>query len=72
VRNLLEAIAMHITGGYFIGCENGEVVVHDWKKLRRYPDPWERTRSKRWWKDYEEAVHRLSINPEVRKKMSKK
>ena len=72
VRNLLEAIAMRITGGYFIGCENGEVVVHDWKKLRRYPDPWERTRSKRWWKDYEEAVHRLSINPEVRKKMSRK
>ena len=72
VCNLLEAIAMQISGGYFIGCEKGEVVMHDWKKLNRYPDPWQRTHSKRWWQSYEEAVHRLSINPAVRKMMSDK
>ena len=72
VCNLLEAVAMQISGGYFIGCEKGEVVMHDWKKLNRYPDPWQRTHSKRWWQCYEEAVHRLSINPVVRKMMSGK
>jgi 6-phosphofructokinase 1 len=69
VRNLLEAVVMNIAGGYFIGCENGEIVMHSWKKLRRYPDPWQRTKCRRWWKDYEKAIHRLSIDPEVRKKV---
>ena len=69
VRNLLEAIVMHISGGYFIGCENGEVVMHSWKKIHRYPNPWQRTKCHRWWHDYEKAIHRLSINPQVRKKI---
>ena len=69
VRSLLEAIAIGINGGYFVGCEKGEVVMHDWKQLRNYPDPWQRTNVKRWWHDYEEAIHRLSINPQVRKMM---
>ncbi|MBO5924379.1 MAG: 6-phosphofructokinase [Lentisphaeria bacterium] len=69
VRNLLEAIAMNITGGYFTGCENGEIVMHCWKELRRYPDPLRRTKCRRWWQDYEKAIHRLSINPQVRKKI---
>ena len=71
VRSLLEAIAIGINGGYFVGCEKGEVVMHDWKQLRNYPDPWQRTNVKRWWHDYEEAIHRLSINPQVRKMMDK-
>jgi len=72
VRNLLESIAMDVSGGYFIGCENGEVIMHDWKQISRYPDPWKRTRAKRWWKSYAEAVHKLSINPQVRNIISKK
>ena len=71
VRNLLESVAMKISGGYFIGSENGEVVMHDWKHLRRYPDPWSRTNSERWWKYYEDAIHCLSVNPEVRRKLAK-
>ena len=69
IRNLLESVVMGITGGYFIGCENGEIVIHDWKKLRRYPDPMQRTKCRRWWQDYEKAIHRLSINPKVREKI---
>ena len=71
VRNLLDAVALKVAGGYFIGCENGEVVKHDWKKLRSYPDPRKRTKCRRWWQDYEKAIHRLSINPEVRRKKIK-
>lgn len=71
VCNLLESIAMGIRGGYFLGCEHGEVVMHEWRKHKYYPDPWKRTRIKRWYSNYEEAIHRLSINPEVRKKNSK-
>ena len=70
VRNLLEAVFMNVNKGcYFIGCENGEVIMHCWKKLRSYPDPWQRTKCRRWWYDYEKAIHRLSINPEVRRKI---
>ena len=69
VRNLLESVVMNVSGGYFIGCENGEVVMHNWKKLRSYPDPWQRTKCRRWWQEYEKAIHRLSIDPEVRKKI---
>ncbi len=69
VRNLLEAVVMNISGAYFTGCENGEVVLHEWKKLRKYPDPWQRTKCRRWWQDYEKAIHRLSIDPAVRKKI---
>ncbi|MBE6367769.1 MAG: 6-phosphofructokinase [Lentisphaerae bacterium] len=67
VRNLLESIAMKVTGGYFIGCQSGEVVMHDWSKLRSYPDPWKRSTKRRWWDNYEAAVHRLAINPQVRR-----
>ena len=63
VCNLLEAAAMQITGAYFIGWENGEVVMHNWSELKRYPDPWKRCRVKRWYANYEAAIHRLSINP---------
>lgn len=68
VRNLLEAIAMDIRGGYFIGCENGQVHMQEWKNISNYPDPWSRTDRQRWYADYEKAIRRLSINPEIRQK----
>ena len=71
VRNLMEALAMDIRGGYFIGCEYGEVLMQKWSDLRKYSDPWQRSKCKRWWQDYEKAIHKLAINPEVRKKYSK-
>ena len=63
VCNLLEAAVMKISGGYFLGCENGEVVMHDWRELKRYPDPWKRCNVKRWYANYENAIHQLAINP---------
>ena len=66
VRNLLESIAVDVKGAYFIGCQAGEVVIHPWNDLRHSPDPWKRTRCKRWYGDYEKAIRKLAINPEVR------
>ena len=43
----------------------------DLDRMRRYPDPWSRTHSARWWKYYEDAIHCLSVNPEVRRKLAK-
>ena len=63
VCNLLEAAVMKISGGYFLGCENGEVVMHDWRELKHYPDPWKRCNVKRWYANYEAAIHQLAINP---------
>ena len=71
VCNLLEAIALKQTGGYFIGCEKGEVIMHSWQHLRHYPDPWQRTNRKRWWQKYGEAVRQLSIDPRVRQKQTR-
>ena len=67
VCNLLESIATDVYGGFFMGCENGEVRMHPWRKLNRYPDPWQRTGVKRWYSDFFAAIQRLSIDPAVRK-----
>ena len=71
VRNLAEAIAMGIRGSYFIGCEKGELFMQKWENLHKYPDPWQHFGGKRWWQDYEKAIHKLAINPQVRQKYPK-
>ena len=71
VRNLLESIAMNVNGGYFIGSENGSVIMQEWKKLKKYADPWTRFNGKRWWSSYADVIRRLAVNPEVRCKLEK-
>ena len=71
VRNLLESIAMNVNGGYFIGSENGSVIMQEWKKLKKYADPWKRFNGKRWWSSYADVIRRLAVNPEVRRKLEK-
>lgn len=64
LRAVQEAIGKNEAPAAFVGMEQGTVRVHPWSAIRRYPDPWRRPETRRWWEDYVGWITALSVLPD--------